>query len=395
MRTIAVVTTSRADYGACRPVLRALQSDPELTLLLFVSGMHLCPEHGLTVREIEADGFEITQRIEVLFQSDKPEWIAKSMARGIAGFSEVFSRRRPDILVIVGDRFEMFSAAVASVPFNIPIAHLGGGDVTVGTMDEALRHALTKLSHLHFASTAEYARRIIQMGEEPWRVCVSGEPNLDAFLSMRLLAREELEARYSVRLQNRFLLVTYHPVTLQHEQSEWQIDQLLTALQMCAMPILFTMPNADSGNKLIRERIRQFVAANAFAGAVENFGVEAYVSVMALAAAMVGNSSSGILEAASFKLPVVNIGIRQAGRLRSKNVIDVGNTTDEIVSGIQKALERGFLASLEGLVNPYGTGCAVPRILEVVKKVAVDAKLLQKRFYDLSASQCAVPAGSL
>jgi UDP-hydrolysing UDP-N-acetyl-D-glucosamine 2-epimerase len=368
-------------------VLRAIQTDPALRLFLYVSGIHLCQKYGLTVREIEADGFEINERVEVPLSSDTPEAIAKSMGCGLAGFAEVFSRRRPDILVVLGDRFEMFAAALASVPFNIPIAHMGGGDVTTGAIDDALRHGLTKLSHLHFASTEEYAHRIIQMGEEPWRVYVSGEPNVDAFQSMRLLTREELEARHPLRLRDFFLLVTYHPVTLQYEEATWQIRQLLSALQNCNMPIIFTMPNADTANKRIREGIQEFVAANASACAVENLGVESFVSVMALAAAVVGNSSSGILEAASFKLPVVNIGIRQAGRVRSKNVIDVGNTSEEILAGIKQALHPGFRASLSDLLNPYATGFAVPRILHTLKQTTIDADLLQKRFYDLPSSQ--------
>ena len=233
MRTIGVVTTSRADYGAYRPVMRAIQNDPELRLLLFVSGTHLSAEHGLTIREIEADGFEIseTSRHSARFRyagSESPSrWDRRwSVSR------EAFARKRPDILLIEGDRFEMFSAALASVPFNIPIAHMGGGDVTIGAIDDALRHALTKLSHLHFPSTEEYARRIIQMGEDPWRVTVSGEPSLDALSSMKLLSRKELQAAHSLSLPESFLLVTYHPVTLAARRAEWQVEQLLEAITM-------------------------------------------------------------------------------------------------------------------------------------------------------------------
>lgn len=384
MRTIGVVTTSRADYGACRPVLQAIQSDSDLRLNLFVSGMHLSPGFGFTVSAIEADGFEVADRVEVLLSSDTPEAIGKSMGLGLIGFAQVFNRRRPDILVVVGDRFEMFAAALAAVPFNIPIAHLGGGDVTVGAMDDALRHSLTKLCHLHFAGTEEYANRIVQMGEEPWRVCVSGEPNLDSLATMRLLKREELEMKHPFRLSGRFLLVTYHPVTLQCRATAWQIDQLLSALQECGMPVLFTMPNADTANQQIRERINQFVKTHSSAWSVESLGLESYLSMMALAAAIVGNSSSGILEAASFNLPAVNIGIRQAGRVRARNVIDVGNAREEILDGIKRATEREFRDSLRGLTNPYATGCAVPRILDKLKSVEIDDRLLQKRFYDFS-----------
>ena len=384
MRTIGVVTTSRADYGACRPVLQAINSDADLRLCLFVSGMHLSPGHGFTVSAIEADGFEIADRVEVLLSSDTPEAIGKSMGLGLIGFAQVFNRRRLDILVIVGDRFEMFAAALAAVPFNIPIAHLGGGDVTVGAMDDALRHSLTKLSHLHFASTEQYAQRIIQMGEERWRVCVSGEPNLDSLATMQLLTREELEAKYPVRLSSPFLLVTYHPVTLQYRESGWQIDQLLKALHDSGIPVVFTMPNADTYNQSIRERIKRFADTSPSAWVVENLGLESYLSMMVLAAAIVGNSSSGILEAASFELPAVNIGIRQTGRVRARNVIDVGNSREAILSGIKQATDRKFRDSLRGLTNPYATGYAVPRILEKLKNVEIDERLLHKRFYDFS-----------
>jgi UDP-hydrolysing UDP-N-acetyl-D-glucosamine 2-epimerase len=393
VRTIGVITTSRADYGACRPVLQAINSDADLRLCLFVSGMHLSPGYGFTVSAIEADGFEIADRVEVLLSSDTPEAIGKSMGLGLIGFAQVFNRRRVDILVIVGDRFEMFAAALAAVPFNIPIAHLGGGDVTVGAMDDALRHSLTKLSHLHFASTEEYAQRIVQMGEEPWRVCVSGEPNLDNLATMRLLTREELEAKYSVRLSDPFLLVTYHPVTLQYRESGWQIDQLLTALHDSGIPVVVTMPNADTCNQPIRERIKRFAETHPSAWSVESLGLESYLSMMALSAAIVGNSSSGILEAASFNLPAVNIGIRQTGRVRARNVIDVGNSSEEILGGIKRATERKFRDSLRGLTNPYATGCAVPRIMEKLKTVEIDERLLQKHFHDLAPSlQSAAPS---
>jgi UDP-hydrolysing UDP-N-acetyl-D-glucosamine 2-epimerase len=384
VRTIGVVTTSRADYGACRPVLQAIQGDPDLQLLLFVSGMHLSAAFGLTVGAIEADGFNIAERVEVLLSSDNPEAIAKSMGLGLIGFAQAFSRRRPDILVVAGDRFEMFAAALAAVPFNIPIAHMGGGDVTLGAIDDALRHCLTKLCHLHFAGTEEYAQRIVQMGEEPWRVCVSGEPNLDSLATMRLLTREELEAKHPFRLAEPFLLVTYHPVTLQYRESACQIDQLLSALKECGMPVVFTMPNADTANQPIRERINRFIETHPSAWSVESFGLESYLSMMAVAAAIVGNSSSGILEAASFNLPAVNVGIRQAGRVRARNVIDVGNGSDEILDGIKRATDRKFRDSLRGLANPYATGCAASRILDKLKSVEINERLLQKRFYDFS-----------
>jgi UDP-hydrolysing UDP-N-acetyl-D-glucosamine 2-epimerase len=387
VRTIAAVTTSRADYGPYRPLLSAIQNDPELRLRLLVSGMHLSPQYGLTVREIEADRYEIAERVEVLIAADTPEAISKSIGLGVIGFAQVFSRWRPDILMVSGDRFEMHAAALAALPFMIPVAHLGGGDITEGAFDDALRHSLSKLSHLHFTSTEVYARRIIQLGEEPWRVAVSGEVGLDNLRTIEMLSRGELEASYGLQLDESFLLVTYHPATIEYEHAEWQISELLAALQEVHMPIIFTLPNADTGNRVIRERLEQFVTSNQSFKLVDNFGTQAYFSLMNLAAAMVGNSSSGIVEAASFQLPVINIGTRQRGRIRTRNVIDVGYSRAEISMGIQEAIDPQFRASLNGLVNPYGNGEASSVIVQRLKSIPLGDTLLRKKFYDLPFSQ--------
>jgi UDP-hydrolysing UDP-N-acetyl-D-glucosamine 2-epimerase len=387
VRTIGAVTTSRADYGSYRPLLNAIRNDPELRLRLLVSGMHLSSQHGLTVREIEADGFDIAERVEILIAADTPEAISKSVGLGVISFAQVFSRWLPDILMVSGDRFEMHAAALAALPFMIPIAHLGGGDITEGAIDDPLRHSLSKLSHLHFASTEACARRIIQLGEEPWRVTVSGEVGLDNLRTMKLLSRGELEAGYGLQLDGPFLLVTYHPATLEYKQAEWQIRELLAALEETHFPVIFTLPNADTGNRVIRERLEQFVSGNASSRLVHNFGTQAYLSLMNLAAAMVGNSSSGILEASSFQLPVINIGTRQQGRIRSRNVIDVGYSRAEILDGIQQAIEPQFRASLNGLANPYGNGDAASVIVQRLKSVPLGGPLVRKKFYDLSLAQ--------
>jgi UDP-hydrolysing UDP-N-acetyl-D-glucosamine 2-epimerase len=387
LRSIGLATTSRADYGIYRPLLDAIQNDPELRLRLLVSGMHLSPEYGLTVREIEGDGYEIAERVEVLIASDTAEAISKSMGLGVISFAQVFSRWRPDILIVLGDRFEMHAIALAALPFKIPIAHLSGGELTEGAIDDVLRHSLTKLSHLHFVSTQEYAHRVIQLGEEPWRVVVSGEPGLDNVRTLKLLSRSEIEARFEVQIDRPFLLVTYHPVTLEYEQTEWQIDELLAALLKTRLPVIFTWPNADMGNQIIRAKLEQFVAANSSSRLVANFGIQAYFSVMNLAAAMVGNSSSGIVEASSFQLPVVNVGTRQHGRVRPRNVIDVGYGRDQIAAGIQQALESQFRASLEGLVNPYGNGNATSSIVGHLKSTPLGDTLIRKKFYDMPFNQ--------
>ena len=385
MRTIGVVTGSRSDYGSVRPILRKIQESPQLRLHLFVTGMHLAYEFGLTVRMIEADGFKITDRIEMLLSSDTPAGIATSMGVGVTGFAQAYARVRPDLLVVIGDRFEMLAAALAALPFTIPVAHLHGGELTQGAIDDALRHSITKLSHLHFAATDDAARRIIQMGEEPWRVTVSGAPGLDTLRVATPLEPEALSAQYGLRLQDAPLLVTYHPVTLEHEQAEWQIRELLGALEACGFPLVFTAPNADTNGRLITRLIQEFVARAPAAWLVTNLGTAGYVSLMRQAAAMVGNSSSGIIEAPSFGLPVINIGTRQQGRLRAENVIDVGYRREEILDGIRRAVAPAFRARLRGLSNPYGDGHAAEAIVQRLREVSLDHALIVKRFADAPA----------
>lgn len=386
MRTIGVVTTSRADYGIYRPLLEGIRSEPELHLRLLVSGMHLSPEYGRTVSDIEADGFEIADRVEVLLSSDTPAGVSKSMGLGLIGFAQVFSRWRPDILVVLGDRFEMHSAGLAALPFKIPVAHLSGGELTEGAIDDVLRHSLTKLSHLHFVATDEYAHRIVQLGEEPWRVVVTGEPGLDNLRDIHLLTRKELEERYLLQLGHPFLLVTYHPVTLEFEQAERQVSELLAALQEIGMPVVFTLPNADTGNRIVREKIQQFLAVNSSSKLVDNLGTQGYFSMMNLATAIVGNSSSGIVEAASFQLPVVNVGTRQRGRVRARNVIDVGYDRAGICEAVRAAIDPTFRSSLAGLVNPYGIGNACPIIIQHLKNAPLGDDLIRKKFHDLRFS---------
>jgi UDP-hydrolysing UDP-N-acetyl-D-glucosamine 2-epimerase len=382
MRTIGVVTVARSDYGIYLPVLRKIQADDELELRLFVSGMHLAPEFGQTVDAIEADGFEIAERVEMLLASDTPEAVAKSMGQGVIGFAEVYARCRSDILLVLGDRFEMHAAALAALPFKIPVAHIHGGELTEGAIDDALRHSMTKLSHLHFVATDEYRRRIVQMGEEPWRVTVTGAPSLDNLKSIKFLSVAEIDRNCGLRFEESPLLVTFHPVTLEHERTAEQVEELLAALSASAKPVVFTLPNADTGGRLIAQMIREYVEKHDSAQLIINMGTEVYFSVMAKAAAMVGNSSSGIIEAASIKLPVVNIGTRQKGRVRGENVIDVGYARKEILEGIKKAISEEFRSGLSQITNPYGDGSASERIIKRLKEVPLTDDLLIKRFQD-------------
>lgn len=382
MRTIGIVTVGRSDYSIYLPILRKIQNEPELKLHLIVSGMHLSQEFGLTVRTIESDGFKVGERVEMLLSSDTPEGIAKSMGLGTIFFAQAYARLRPDILVVLGDRFEMHAAAIAALPFKIPVAHIHGGELTEGAIDDVLRHSITKLSHLHFVSMQEYAQRIIQMGEEPWRVVVSGAPSLDNLRSCKLLTVHELESKYGFPLERAPLLVTFHPVTLEYEQTGWQTNELLAALERCKLPIIFTLPNADTNGRVIRQMIEDFVWRHPSAWLVSNFDPQGYFSMMAYAAAMVGNSSSGIVEAASFMLPVVNIGNRQKGRIRAINVIDVDYPCGEVLRGIQKACAPEFRARLRDLSNPYGDGHASDVIVRHLKNVDLDGHLVVKRFID-------------
>jgi UDP-hydrolysing UDP-N-acetyl-D-glucosamine 2-epimerase len=391
MRTVGAVTAARSDFGIYRPILRRIQSDPDLDLSLIVTGTHLSARFGMTVQAIEEEGFFVHERVDILEPSDAPDGISRSIGRGVIGFAEVYGRSRPDILLIVGDRYEMLAAVVASLPFKIPVAHVHGGESTEGAIDEAIRHSITKMAHLHFASTDEYARRIVQMGEEPWRVTTSGAPGLDNLYELQLMTLEEIEEEYSIRIESPPLLVTYHPVTLEYERTDDQMAELLSALDDTGLPIVFTYPNADTGNSVIAGMIEAFVARSPTASLVVSLGTRGYFSLMSHALAMVGNSSSGIIEAASFRLPVVNVGSRQAGRLRGANVIDVGCERGAILDGVRRATSPEFKESLADTVNLYGDGGAAERIVDRLRSESFDDRLLVKRFHDLER----IPAASL
>lgn len=390
-RTIGVVTVSRSDYTIYLPILRRMAQEPELSLHLLVTGSHLSPEFGLTAQTIEADGWSIGERISMLLSSDTPEGIAKSVGLGVLGFGQAYGRMRPDLLVVLGDRFEMHAAALAALPFKIPVAHVHGGELTQGAIDDALRHSLTKLSHLHFVATQDYARRVIQLGEEPWRVTVSGAPALDLLRTLELLDRDALAAAYRLPLNQAPLLVTYHPVTLEYERAGWQMGELLAALETVDRPIVFTLPSADTNGRIIIGMIEDFASRHPDAALVSTFGPQGYFSMMACAAAMVGNSSSGLIEAPSLGLPVVNIGTRQQGRVRAANVIDVGYSRQEISRGIAEATAPGWRERLGTLRNPYDQGGAAEVIVRRLRDVPLDDRLLRKRFADLAAPAAAEP----
>ena len=381
-RVIAVVSVSRSDWGHLVPVLEAIHEAPDLDLRLFVAGMHLSADFGSTAGSIEALGWQIAERVAMLEPGDTPEAIAASTGRGVVGFASAYARQRPDLLVVLGDRFEMLAAAVAALPFALPVAHIHGGEASEGAMDNQIRHAITKLAHLHFASAPEHGRRIAAMGEEDWRIHVVGAPGLDRLHTVGLLPRDEVAAALALPPERPWLLVTFHPVTLEHEDTARHVDELLAALEAVEATLVMTYPNADTAGRTIVERVEDFAARTPRARLFRNLGDRLYLSLLKHADAMVGNSSSGLIEAPSFALPVVNVGSRQRGRLRGGNVVDVPPRRDDIVRGIRTALAPDLRRRLDGQPNPYGDGRAAQRIVTVLREVTLDARLIQKRERD-------------
>ncbi|MEP9370668.1 UDP-N-acetylglucosamine 2-epimerase [Mesorhizobium sp. KR1-2] len=382
MRKILIATVGRSDYGVCRPVMNRIATESGLCYELLVTGAHLSQASGGTIDEIVNDSRPISGRVPLPETLGGPRPTAEAMGVAMAGSARVFAEKRPDLLLVLGDRFEMFAVASAAVPFNIPIAHIHGGELSFGAIDEVFRHAITKMAHLHFAATMDYADRIVRMGEEPWRVTVSGAPSLDTIREAQLPDPATLAQRFGISLERPPLLVTFHPVTRQPEQALGHVSALLNALRQVDIPVVLTAPNADAGSDIIRAEYLRFLDERADCRLVENFGALNYLAMLREAAAVIGNSSSGLIETPALKVPTVNIGERQQGRTRAANVIDVPTTADEILGGIRKALDPAFRSSLVGLVNPYGDGHAAERIVEVLKSVELGPHLLAKRFYD-------------
>ena len=381
-RKIAVVTGTRADYGLLYWVLQKIQGDPELILQLVVTGMHLSPEFGLTVKEIEADGFPIAERVERLLSSDTEVGVATSIGLGAMGFAKAFNRLQPDILVLLGDRFEILAAATAAMVARIPIAHIHGGESTEGLIDEPIRHAVTKMSHIHFPAADLYAKRIRQMGEDPEKIFTFGAPGLDHIYLTHLPDRQDLQSGLGIDLTKGVAVITYHPVTLEFSTAREHMGNLLGAIRNRDLTLVFTYANADTGVRVINQMIEAFVKDEPHAYAFPSLGHRVYLGLLRIADVIIGNSSSGIIEAPSFELPVVNIGDRQRGRVKAANVIDCGVEQQEISGALDQALRRGFRDSLKGLINPYGTGQASSQIVSTLKQIRLGEELLKKRFRD-------------
>jgi UDP-hydrolysing UDP-N-acetyl-D-glucosamine 2-epimerase len=382
--SVGVVTSSRADFGYYRPLLDRLQNEPGVDHRLIVTGAHLAADYGFTVQEIEEAGYEIGARVESFSGDDTPSGIAGNMSKGLLGFAELFSSWQPDLLMVFGDRHDMIPAALAALPFGIPVAHIYGGEVTEGAIDDALRHSMTKLSHLHFVSTDLYSDRVLQMGEAADRVVVAGSLGIDALAATELMSPAELEQAVGFDTTEPFALVTFHPVTLESAQTETYIRNLLRSVEVLSsdrgINAVFTAPNPDTSSDVVLSNMRRYCSENNSAHLVMNAGSRAYFSLMSTAELMIGNSSSGIIEAPSFKLPVVNVGTRQAGRIRAANVIDCGYEVDEILAAVDRAVSAEFRSGLTEMKSPFGDGRAVERIVERILAIDDSQSLLRKRF---------------
>ena len=380
---ICVVTGSRAEYGLLFWVLHDLRADPGVELQIIATGSHLAPEHGMTVRQIEADGFAVTRRVEMLLSSDTPGGVAKSVGLGVMGLSDALVAMAPDVVVLLGDRFEMLAAAQACLIHKIPLAHIAGGDVTEGALDESIRHAITKMAHVHLVTNEDSARRVRQMGEDPAHVHVVGSPGLDHLHRRPLLDRPELEAALGAPLGAKNLLITFHPVTLDEDEGLGEFDALLGALA-CTSPdthLWFTRPNADTGGRTITARLDAFVARHpARARVYTSLGQLRYLSLMAQVDAVVGNSSSGLYEAPSFGVATVNVGDRQRGRLSAASVLHCRAEQ----AAIADALQRAQSLDCSAIANPYGDGNSAPRIVSVLRALPPAAALLRKPFYSVA-----------
>jgi len=382
-RKICFFTGTRAEYGIMSRLMRMVADAPQCELQIIATNMHLSPEFGLTYKEIEADGFSINKKVEMLLSSDTPNGTVKSMGLGTIGFADALEDLAPDLTVILGDRYEMLAAAQACLIYKIPIAHLFGGEITEGAYDDAFRHAITKLSHLHFTSTEEYRQHIIQMGEQPDRVFYVGALGVNNIKNEQVMSLEELKENLDFDLGNRFLLVTFHPVTMETHTAAGQCDDLLKALDEVSdkYKLLFTLPNSDTDGRIIISKVEDYVAAHPDRSlAVTSLGRKRYYSALKYAAAVIGNSSSGLVEAPSFHIPTLNIGDRQAGRTRGKSVMDVAASYQDMRLGLQQVLSEEFQSLAKTAVNPYEKEGTLEAIFDVISNRPLEG-LINKKFY--------------
>lgn len=380
MRKVLVVTGTRAEYGLLYWTMKAIDKDEDLQLQLVVTGNHLIKEYGYTIDQIKKDGFKIDEKIDMIINSEQKSSIAKSMGLEMIQLAQCFDRLKPDILLILGDRYETFVAASCAMMMNIPIAHMNGGESTEGLVDEQIRHAITKMAHIHFPGAEYYKERIIKMGEESWRVYNVGQAGIENIKRIQLLDKEEIQKDLNIIFDKPIFLITYHPVTLDLENIEEQADNLLKSIKYFDAKFIFTYPNADFGSKIIIDKINGFVKENKDAYLYYSLGQKRYLSLLKYSDIIIGNSSSGIIESPIFKIPVVNIGDRQKGRIRNKNIIDTEYSFNSIYNGIYTALnDKKFKDDLANVENVYGDGTTSEKIVNIIKNIKINKKLLFKR----------------
>ena len=386
MKRIGIMTGTRAEYGLLKPLMQEINKDNDLELYLIVSGMHLSPEFGMTYKEIEEDGFQINAKVEMLLSSDSPAGISKSIGLGVIGFADEFQRAELDMLILLGDRYEVLSAAICAMVMRIPIAHLHGGELTEGAIDEGIRHSITKMSYLHFTSTEQYRNRVIQLGENPERVFYVGALGVENIKKINLMTKEELERSIHFEIDENTVVVTYHPVTLENNTVEEQFLNLLEVLDRNPkIRMIFTKANADTNGRIVNELIDKYAAQNSErACAFMSLGQKRYLSALKYCRIVIGNSSSGIIEAPSFGKPIINIGDRQKGRICADSVINCGYTQQEIQQAMETALTKEFENKASNCRNPYEKENTAANIISVIKDYLLNDKInLKKRFYDL------------
>ena len=383
-KIISVLTATRAEYGLLKPIVAKLNEIGEFDVRIVVTGAHLSSEFGLTYKEIDKDGFHIDEKIEILLSSDTPASISKSMGLAMIGFADYFGKLKPDLLILLGDRYETLAVAMTAMNQRIPIAHLYGGETTEGAIDDSIRHVITKLSYLHFTSTDDYRKRVIQLGESPDRVFNVGAIGIENILNEKLFTKEELEATLQVDLNNTYAMVTFHPVTLEKNSAKRQIESLLEVCKSYEkMNFIFTKANADSEGRIINQLIDEYAKTNDNIMVFTSLGMIKYLSALKYSAMVIGNSSSGLLEAPSFGIPTVNIGDRQKGRIQASSVINCEPTIEDIKKAIDIALSKDFIKKAKETSNPYGNGKTSEKVVDVIMEFVLDKKIyLKKKFYD-------------
>jgi GDP/UDP-N,N'-diacetylbacillosamine 2-epimerase (hydrolysing) len=383
-RKILVITGTRAEYGLMRWIIQYLQDDADLELQIVATGMHLSPEFGLTFKTIIEDGFIINKKVEMLLSSDTSIGLSKSMGLGLISFAEVYNDLNPDVILVLGDRFEIFAAVASAMVSRIPVAHIHGGEATEGLIDEPIRHSITKMSHIHFTATEAYRNRVIQLGERPDKVFYTGTPGLDNISKLKLYNKNELEKSINFEIGDKCFLVTFHPVTLESGTSAYQFDELLKAIEeFNDFKVIFTLPNADTDGRIVIEKIQRYVSLNSKkAIAFTSLGQIRYLSALKHVSMAIGNSSSGLTEAPSFKIPTINIGDRQKGRIKAQSVIDCLPLKEEIVKSISLGLSSEFQEKLLNITNPYGSGGASKKIVEILKNIDLK-NVLKKQFHNI------------